>query len=108
LVARGRATLSVCWNPKKMGKMIKYVMPPPRHEPGWHGAFTREQAPGAMASGSRIVKAKSEEGDAHPVGTTGTVLGSLLAPGQRHIGYFIEWDPSPRTAVFVIGWKLRC
>jgi hypothetical protein len=79
---------------------------PPREEPGWTGAFTRQQAPGALfANTSRIKKDKGEPGDTTPVGTEGTVLGSYYLP-ERGFGYFVEWDDKPRVAVFVVGWKL--
>jgi hypothetical protein len=76
-------------------------------EPGWTGIFTREQAEGAIANGRRVVKVKGEAGDAHPVGATATVLGSLSYPELGGIGYFVEWDSRPRVAVFVIAWKIE-
>jgi hypothetical protein len=75
-----------------------------RNEPGWIGAFTREDSLGAWRAGARIEKVKSEEGDAHPVGDKGTVLGSITHDGQ--LLYFVEWDDTPRTAVAVIAWKI--
>lgn len=75
----------------------------------WIGAFTREQAPNAkFANGTRIRKAKQEAGDATPLGTKGTVLGSISHPDVRNgaVLYFIEWDNRPKTAVGVIEWKL--
>lgn len=79
---------------------------PFKNEPGWHGAFTRAQVPGAKyRNGARVRKADSEEGDTTPNGELGTVLGSVqvlpLAPA-----YFVEWDESPRVAVFVVEWKI--
>lgn len=47
------------------------------YEPGWVGAFWRQQAPGALVNGSRVVKVKAEKGDLTPLGTQGTVLGSM-------------------------------
>ncbi len=76
------------------------------HEPGWTGAFTRQQAPDALfTNGTRVKKAKEERGDRTPLGTKANVLGSLRVPG-RGVGYFVEWDNRPRHAVFVIGWKV--
>lgn len=46
---------------------------------GYLGAFTREQANGAIPNGTRIRKAWGESGDTTPVGTGGVVLGSLDA-----------------------------
>lgn len=81
---------------------------PFQHEPGWHGAFTRKQATGAIPNGRRIVKINNEEGDATPTGTMGTVLGSYSHP-KLHNGvtiYFVEWDTLPRTAVAVLANKV--
>lgn len=77
-----------------------------RYEPGWVGGFTRQQSPDALyGNGVRIVKAKGERGDGTPLGTGGNVLGSIYHPALG-FGYFIEWDDRPRTAVFVVGWKI--
>lgn len=85
------------------------------NEPGWLGAFTREQATGAYRNGSRIVKAREEDGDATPLGTGGTVLGSvdgrvlgMTNPDGSLIAYayFVEWDNRPRMAVGTTDWKL--
>lgn len=72
-------------------------------EPGWYGAFTRAQAPGAYPNGQRIVKVRSEPGDSQPNGTPGTVLGSVAREGV--IAYFIEWDTARREAVLVLASK---
>jgi hypothetical protein len=77
-----------------------------RQESGWTGHFTRQQAPGALfANGSRVIKLKTETGDRNPAGTGATVLGSIYHPALG-MGYFVEWDDKPRTAVFVVGWKI--
>jgi hypothetical protein len=80
-----------------------------KNEPGWTGAFTRQQAQGALANGTRVVKTSSEQGDAHPDGTRGTVLGSISEPAVQNGAtcYFIEWDPRPRTAVAAMAFKVR-
>ena len=82
-----------------------------RNERGWSGAFTRQQAPNAMANGTRVVKATFESGDAHALGAKGTVLGSVAIPplpGQpMHLFYFIEWDDRPRMAVGCTHLKIR-
>src|SRR5262249_17567539 len=79
---------------------------PPRHEDGWSGAFTREQAPQALFSnGTRVKKTKAEPCDTTPLGALATVLGSYYIP-EKGVGYFVEWDDKPRVAVFVVGWKL--
>lgn len=46
-------------------------------EPGWTGLFTRNQAEGCYANGTRIIKVAQDKDDAHDVGATGTVLGSI-------------------------------
>jgi hypothetical protein len=73
---------------------------------GWTGAFTRQQAEGAIPNGTRVEKVKSEAGDGSPLGTKGTVLGSISHETINGIGYFIEWDTAPRCAVFTINWKI--
>lgn len=79
-----------------------------RNEPGWIGAFTREQTPDALANATRVRKVRSEPGDGHPDGALGTVLGSISDPCVRDgvPMYFIEWDTRPRVAVGTVGWKV--
>lgn len=76
------------------------------NEPGWYGAFTRDQATGALANGSAVVKRNSEPKDTHADGTRGTVLGSFRATPTDPVCYFIEWEPRPKTAVAVLDFKL--
>ena len=81
-----------------------------RTEDGWYGFFTRAQFAGAIANGSRIRKVFSPEGDTHPVGSLGTVIGSIGVKGPGvlpMVGYFIEWDAAPRFAVFVQDIKIE-
>lgn len=73
---------------------------------GYFGWFTRYQTTGAIPNGTRITKVAAEEGDAHPVGTGGIVLGSLRHP-ETGFGYFVAWDPKPGYAVFVAGLKIE-
>jgi hypothetical protein len=81
-----------------------------RHRQGWVGAFTRETAPGAIKSGTRVVKQNSEPGDGHPDGTPGVVLGSMPVdePSKPNIRilYFVEWAPKPRCAVATADFKV--
>lgn len=79
------------------------------YEPGWRGAFTRATAVGAMPSGTRIVKASSEEGDATPDGTPGIVLGSFSHPSVQAgiVLYFVEWADKPKQAMAVTEAKVR-
>lgn len=76
--------------------------------PGWTGSFTSATAPGALKAGTRIVKADRDKGgpdDLTPIGTLGTVLGSLYDPALG-IAYFIEWDDKPKVAVLAVAWKV--
>lgn len=77
-------------------------------EPGWFGSFTRKTAFGALPSGSRVRKVKSENGDANPNGTQGTILGSISVEELQNgaLLYFVAWDTAPRTAVAVMHFKI--
>jgi hypothetical protein len=89
--------------------MKQQQQPPPLcEEPGWIGAFTRNQVPGAIPNGQRIVKVTTEEGDSNPVGTEGAVLGSFNHPKVfgGAVMYFVEWNSTPRMAVAVVGRKI--
>lgn len=77
----------------------------PQH--GYVGMFTFDQYHGAIPNGTRIVKVKVDEtGDLHPVGSKGVILGSVGHPTLDDIGYFVEWDASPRVATLVVGGKI--
>lgn len=81
------------------------------------GMFSRYEAEGAFPNGTRIRKHSSEEGDSHPDGSLGTVLGSLKVEGDaansfskaKGIGYlyFVEWDDSPKVAVGTVDLKIK-
>jgi hypothetical protein len=49
---------------------------------------------------------EDEGGDETPLGTSGTVLGSVKAEGTMFCGYFVEWDNRPRYVTFVVEWKI--
>lgn len=76
-------------------------------EPGWMGAFTRNEVPTALPNGMRIVKVNSEKNDGTPDGTAGLVLGSFSHPEimEGVVFYFIEWANRPRVAVGCTAWK---
>jgi len=77
-----------------------------REEKGWLGTFTRYQTPDApFKNGTKIKKVFCEQGDAHPIGALGTVLGSVSAEAAG-FGYFVEWQDRPNVAVFVIEKKI--
>jgi hypothetical protein len=77
-----------------------------RQERGWTGAFTRQNAPGAIPASTRIEKAWCDPGDPNPVGTKGTVLGSISHP-ELGIAYFVEWDTYPCCAVLAVAKKIK-
>jgi len=56
-------------------------------------------------SGDRVVKSVCEDRDLHPLGTVGTVLGSLGHPKVGY-GYLIQWD-GETVETFVINWKVK-
>lgn len=79
---------------------------------GGFGAYTEQQAEGAILNGTRVEKHSSEAEDGHPDGELGTVIGSMgpMKPEPRFnckYGYFIEWDASPGVPVFTAGFKVR-
>jgi hypothetical protein len=71
-----------------------------RAHAGWAGQFTTHEHPGALPNGMRIRKA------GNPTGSTGRILGSMAAPAVG-IGYFVEWDHLPQTAVFIMARKIE-
>jgi hypothetical protein len=91
-------------------------------EEGMTGLFTREQAPGAIPNGTRIMKANSEPEDATRDGELGTVLGSIAATPEMvrqarakgypahqpdpQCAYFVEWDHKPKFAVGVTDYRI--
>jgi len=77
----------------------------PRAEPGWAGLFVRSEIEGALRNGTRVVKVTFDSKDAHPPGSLATVIGSFGPPEM--FGYFVEWDDTPRVAVFVEPRKIR-
>lgn len=88
------------------------------HE-GYTGAFTRAEVLGAYRNGTHVTKVGMDHGDKRPLGAQGVVLGSMdkglvikgldnLHRDAKHgLGYFVEWDDTPRMAVFIIAWKIR-
>jgi hypothetical protein len=52
-----------------------------------------------------VVKIHGEACDVHPVGTTGTVRGSVCHPETSEIAYMIEWDH--RVHGFIIAKKIE-
>jgi hypothetical protein len=74
--------------------------------PGYTGAFTTDEANGAMKNGTRVMKFTSEAGDLTPTGTHGSIRGSLYYQDTGYF-YFIEWDNKPKTVVGCTGFKLR-
>lgn len=88
------------------------------HHEGWVGAFSRNEAEGAIPNGAAVLKVNSEPGDGHPDGSVGIVVGSLdvgdldtsgLPAGMPKVKflYWIEWKSRPRHAVGIIDHKVR-
>lgn len=67
--------------------------------------FTRDQARGAWANGTRVSKCGSVTGDHHQDGALATVVGSM-GPYQGRYGYFVEWDDLPGWPVGVSSERL--
>lgn len=80
-----------------------------RVEAGWSGAFTRATAKGALPSGTRVVKERSDPKDMTPNGTPGVILGSIrhAEVAGNAILYFVAWASAPRRAVACLDRKLR-
>lgn len=72
---------------------------------GYVGVFTRVTAPGAIPSNTRIAKVWCEDGDTTPLGTRGTVLGSVRHP-DLGLMYFIEWDGRAGIAIAAVAKKI--
>lgn len=73
------------------------------------GYYVDTHAEGAIPNGKRIRKSVFENGDGNPIGSLGTIIGSigpLDVPGARY-GYFVEWDRFPGYAVFVADRKIE-
>ncbi len=74
-------------------------------------AMVTDQAPGALPNGTIIEKIGSKEGDAHPDGARGKVLGSVgpkevLGHGKAY-AYCVEWSDTPGVPIFVISTRVR-
>lgn len=103
----------------------KEIPAPFMQEPDKYGpsVFTREEAPGALPNGTLVRKTYEEEGDATPLGTVGTLIGSLpndtsIIPARERVNidpqilasefaYFIEWRSSPHTVIGCMSAKVE-
>jgi hypothetical protein len=75
--------------------------------PGYLLPFSENQAEGAWANGSCVVKNGSDPGgDLTPDGIKGKILGSLKTPDGRY-GYFVEWDNKPKMPIFCVEEKMK-
>ena len=78
---------------------------------GWRGCFTTNEAEGAYPNGTRVVKTMVDSPNERPVGSLGTILGSI--PGDVDelssvkFFYFVEWDILPRIATGCIDAKIE-
>jgi hypothetical protein len=84
-----------------------------RYEEGWLGAFTRNQADGAIPNGATVFKTHFNKGDTHKPGDKARVLGSLPVPkdmkalaNKAKYFYFVEWEDSPRMACSIVGDRI--
>jgi len=76
------------------------------HEQVAAGWFVTTEAAGAYKNGTRVRKTKKRDGDAHDVGATAKVIGSLDVGGlglRARFFYFVVWDDFPGVAVGVAG-----
>lgn len=71
------------------------------------GPATDNQVEGALKNGIRIEKINSERNDNVSNGSLGTVIGSVINPNTKEIGYFVVWDYLIIVNVFVIAYKIR-
>ena len=95
-------------------------------EPKRYGncVFTRQEAEGAIPNGTVIRKCDAEEGDGHPIGAMGVVIGSLAADPRNELptskllemeprfrdsqfAYFIEWRGEPHMVTGIIAPKIE-
>lgn len=74
--------------------------------PGWIGSFATTEILGAYRNGTRVQKVDGIDEGGVPLGTLGTVLGSLSEP-SKGIAYFVEWDAMPKCAVLVMAFKIE-
>ena len=75
--------------------------------PGYLTGFSKNQAEGAWANGSCVVKdGHDPDGDVTPDGIKGKILGSLKTPDGKY-AYFVEWDNKPKMPIFCVQEKLR-
>jgi len=75
-------------------------------------AWSNVDAPNVpIKKGSKITKVMAEVGDRNPLGSLGTVVGSIgpfKVPGVTSMySYFIEWDRVPGIFVSCIESKVR-
>lgn len=67
-----------------------------------HALYTTKQSPLAkIKNGQRIRKAQMRQGDAHQIGATGTVIGSIDNPAGV-VCYFIYWDEHPGVPIAMV------
>lgn len=95
-------------------------------EPKRYGncVFTRHEADGAIPNGTVIRKCDAEDGDAHPIGAMGVVIGSLATDPRNDLtrsqlleieprfrdcayAYFIEWRDEPNMVTGIIAPKIE-
>jgi hypothetical protein len=60
---------------------------------------------GAYPKGTRVMKIQGDPADANPLGTLGTVRGSICHPDTSEIGYMIDWESGVQG--FIIAEKIE-
>lgn len=74
---------------------------------GYLTPFSKNQAAGAWANGSCVVKNGSDPGgDITSDGIKGKILGSLKTP-EGEYAYFVEWDNKPKMPTFCVEEKMK-
>ena len=68
----------------------------------------RDHIEGAYPKGTRVVKVKGEEGDIHPIGTEGVVMGCIKGEGipefpDVKFGYLVDFG----VPTFIMDIKIK-
>lgn len=75
--------------------------------PRLRGVYTRDEVPGAIPNGTRVMKCNSEETDTHQDGALCTVVGSIEMSDTGKLAYFVEWDDMKGIAVGIAAHRIK-
>lgn len=97
------------WPPAPDGKG---GLQPPPDAAAFIASMIGRQALGAIPNGARVVKVPGDLNDRTPIGTLGTVNGSVA---HEHVvngrtvkhGYVVTWDGQPDICVFASDFKIK-